>query len=167
MEMSEGLGHLDRHRYHVECRIDALSIRTLVARNVRLRHERVHDAPEMTLPRVGGAAQQGAASPKQEACPLQRGQRANDRGRVARDNARRFPPECARVIGLGVEGVAGNGVRLAAFHDELDASPAVRLRVLGTKLLRRTIDDNVDSAYQIVQRSGYTQASLLHGPRML
>jgi hypothetical protein len=60
-----------------------------------------------------------------------------------------------------------DSVLLAALHDELDASPTIRLGVPGTELLRRTIDDNVDLAKQLIQRSSHPQASLLHGSDML
>ena len=105
--------------------------------------------------------------PKQEACPLQRGQCADDRGCIAGHDTGRFSSERARIIGLSNEGVTSDSVLLAALHDELDASPTIRLGVPRTELLRRTIDDKVDLAKQLIQRSSHPQASLLHGPDML
>ena len=61
MQMRERFRHLDRHGDHVEVGIHRLRIRPLVTGNARFRHERVHDAAEMTFPGIERTPQQCAA----------------------------------------------------------------------------------------------------------
>jgi hypothetical protein len=81
----------------------------------------------MALPQIGGPAEQRATRPAQQARPLQSGQGSDDRGRVAGDDTRAVPVEGARIARLGDEGMTGDGVLLAAPHDELEATLASSL----------------------------------------
>src|SRR3546814_16834932 len=83
VKMRQRLRDFDRHRHDVELRIYALGVRPLVAGNVRLGDECVHDAAHVAFPRIGGPPQQGATSPLQEAYAFERCQGAYDRGRDA------------------------------------------------------------------------------------
>jgi hypothetical protein len=52
MKVADGLGYLHRHGHDAEPRIDGLRIQALVAQDVPLGHERVHDTAFVALPGV-------------------------------------------------------------------------------------------------------------------
>ncbi len=71
------LRHLDCHRDHVEVGVDGLRVRPLMAGDLWLGQERVHDAAEVALPRIGGAAQQCTERPFEQASLRERRERAH------------------------------------------------------------------------------------------
>jgi hypothetical protein len=75
VKVRQGLRDFDRHRDDVQIGIDGLGIRTLVARNLGLRDQRVHAPALMALPWVGGTPQQ-CAPRSPPPCPLERRERA-------------------------------------------------------------------------------------------
>jgi hypothetical protein len=143
VEVADGFRHFDGHRHHIQLGIDVLRVGSLMARNTRLRNERIHDSAKMALPWIGRATKKRATRTTEQPCPFQRRQRADDRGGVTGDNTSGLPSDRRCVVHLGHEGVARHRVRLAAFNDELDACSAIRRRVLGTKLPRGAVDDDI------------------------
>ena len=149
--MCQRLRNLDGHRHDVEFRIDALRVGTLVARNLRLRHQRVHDPALVAFPWVGCAPQQRASGTLKQAGPLERRQGPHDGRRVARHDARRIAIERAGIVRLRRRRMAGGLVLLAALDDELEAAAAIAVDVLRGDALGRAVHHDVSLAEQVVQ----------------
>ena len=153
MQMRQGLRHFDRHRDDIQSGVDALRVRPLMAGNFRLGDEGVHNAAEMAFPRIRGAAQQRPARAAQQTRVLQCSKCSDDRGGVAGDDSRAFPVQCARIAGLGDEGVSGHLVLFATLDDELDAPLSIDVNVQRRDSLRRAVNHQIAHPEQIFQIS--------------
>ncbi len=114
VNVAHRLGHLDGHGHDIEVRVHGPGVRCLVAGNLPLGNDRVHDAAEVALPRVGSPSEQRASRSREEVRPLQGREGPDDGCRVTRNHAGGLPPHRLLVVPLGHERVARHPVLLAS-----------------------------------------------------
>ncbi len=134
-----------------------------MARNRGLGHQRVHDAAEVTLPRIRRPPEQRSSSASEQARAFERGQRPHHGGGVARDHARRVTAQRRGVVVFGAERMPGDFVLLAPLHDEPDATLPIPRDVPGGHLLGRAIHDDVDLIQEVVQVPHGLETGRSHG----
>ncbi|MCY1171900.1 hypothetical protein D9M73_120250 [compost metagenome] len=143
--------HRHGHGHYVEFGIDAARVGALVAGDRRLRKDRVHEAAEVALPGVSGAPQQRAARALEQAGPLERAQRANDRGSVTGHHTGGIATNGRGIVHFGNERMACDLVLFSTVQDEALAGRAIAFGVAGADPLRGAINHDVAYVQQVVQ----------------
>src|SRR5688572_30302536 len=102
-----------------------------MARNLGLRHQRVHDAAVVTLPWVCRASQERAPGAPKQSSALEGRQGPHHRGRIAGDDASGVSPDGGGIVGFRDEGVTCRGMLFPALQDELETSASILVDILG------------------------------------
>ena len=146
-----GVGALGGDGDDIQARENGLRVGTLVGGDGRLRDHRVHDAAQVRLPRVGGAADEHSAGALKQPRRVQGAEDTDDAGRIAGHHPGAVEAEGGGVIGLGDERMPSGGVGFATLQHRFHPSPAVALQVAGRDMLGGGVDDHVALREQLVE----------------